>query len=210
MSRELPQLVWYEALAVLVIAFAPIPAAIPLALPLVVAASIARAIRGRAWAEVSHGSGSRVAVGVLAGAISLAVAAVVGTQSLIVLYSGQAGDHILAITDLAGATGRGSTIAIGVIAIGAIAFATELALRGWIVERVLELSPGSPVLPVLAGAVAEALVTPGEPPLRIAAAVFGAGLGWIYVAGGRSVVAPVFARIVFQCGAFLLSAFRLV
>ena len=77
-----------------------------------------------------------------------------------------------------------------------------------VVELVVEEANGK--VPVLAGALAEALVTQGETPVRIAAAVFGAGLGYLYVAGGRSVVAPVFARIVFQCGAFLLEAFRLV
>ncbi len=210
MSRELRQLIPYEVVAVIAIAVLPIPAAIPVALPLVILASISRAIRGRAWAEVSQGSAARVGIGVLAGAIALGVAAVVGTQSLIVLYSGQAGERVLAITDMATASGQGSVIAIGVIALAVIAFATELALRGWIVERVLELSPGSPMLPVLIGAIAEALITPGEVPVRFAAAVFGAGLGWIYVAGGRSIVAPVFARMVFQCGAFLVEAFRLV
>jgi len=47
-------------------------------------------------------------------------------------------------------------------------------------------------------------------PVRFGAAIFGGGLGWLYVAARRSVIAPVFARIFFQCGAFLLEAFRLV
>jgi len=208
--RELRQLVPFAIAIVLAIAALPLPAAIPIVLPLVIAAAISRAMRGRTWNEVSHGGASRAAIGALAGGAALAFAAVIGTQSLVVLYSGQAGDHVLAITDLAGATQGVSVIVVGTIALAMIAFATELALRGWIVERVLELSPGAPTLPILVGAIAEALVTPGDPPTRIAAAIFGAGLGWIYVAGGRSVVAPAFARIVFQCGAFLLEALRLV
>ena len=40
--------------------------------------------------------------------------------------------------------------------------------------------------------------------------IFGVGLGWLYIAGNRSVVASASARIVFQCGAFLLEALRVV
>ena len=192
----------------LAIALVPIPGVVPLALPLVVAGSISRSLRGRSWNEVMQGGGTRVMVGFAAGALALGIALVLGNQSLNVLYAG-AGDQIVAVIDLAG-TGQTSALVIAVVAIALIAFATELALRGWIVERVLELSPGSPVLPVIVGALAEALVTPGDAPVRISAAVFGAGLGWIYVAGGRSVVAPACARALFQCGAVTLEALRLV
>lgn len=210
MSREVRRLVPYEVGSVLAIALLPIPAVIPIALPLVLAASISRAIRRRTWSEVSHGGVSRFGIGLLAGAIALGVAVIAGNQSLHVLYTGQVGQQVMAVTDLANASGQPMAIAVGVAAIGLIAFATELALRGWIVERVLELSPGSPVLPVIVGAVAEALITQGEPPVRLAAMVFGAGLGWLYVAGNRSIVAPAWARITFQCGAFLVEALRLV
>jgi hypothetical protein len=209
-SRELSKLVPYEVAIVLAIALLPLPAAIPIALPLVIAASISRAIRRRPWSEVSHGGISRLGLGLLAGAIALGVALLAGSQSLHVLYSGQAGEHIIAVTDLASSSAQPGAIAIGVVAIGLVAFATELALRGWIVERVLELSPGSPILPVLIGAFVEALITRGDPQVRLAAIVFGAGLGWLYIAGKRSVIAPAWARIVFQCGAFLLEALRVV
>ncbi len=210
MSRELSKLVPYEVGVVLALALLPLPTAIPIALPLVIAAAISRAMRGRTWNEVSHGGASRLGVGVLAGALALGVALIAGTQSLNVLYSGQVGEHVIAVTDLANSSGQTLPLVIGVVAIGLVAFATELALRGWIVERVLELSPGSPVLPILVGALAEALITRGDPPVRLAAVVFGAGLGWLYVAGKRSVVAPAWARVVFQCGAFLLEALRIV
>jgi len=209
-SRELSTLVPYEVGIVLAIALLPLPVAIPIALPLVIAASISRAVRRRPWSEVSHGGLSRLGLGSLAGAIALGVALLAGNQSLNVLYSGQAGEHIMAVTDLAISSGQPLSIAISVISIGLVAFATELALRGWIVERVLELSPGSPVLPVLVGALAEALITHGDPPVRIASIIFGVGLGWLYIAGNRSVVASASARIVFQCGAFLLEALRVV
>ncbi len=90
----------------------------------------------------------------------------------------------------------------------ATAVATELALRGWIVERVLELSPGPPVLPVLVGAIAEALVTPGDLAARLGGGLFGVGLGWIYAAGGRNLLAPICARVVFELGVVLLEALR--
>jgi hypothetical protein len=98
----------------------------------------------------------------------------------------------------------------------ASALAGELALRGWLVERVLELAEGDAsrvdvrVLAVLAGAFAEAVVTPGEVAARLGAAGFGAALGWMYVAGGRSVVAPICARAAFVLGALLLEALRVV
>jgi hypothetical protein len=209
-SRELRKLVPYEVAIVIAIAVLPIPAAIPIALPLVLAAAISRAMRGRPWSEVSHGGAAKLGIGVLAGAIALGVALIAGNQSLNVLYAGQAGEHVMAIADLASSSGQLMPAVVGVIAIGLIAFATELALRGWIVERVLELSPGSPVLPILVGAITEAMITQGDPPVRIAAIVFGVGLGWLYVAGKRSVVAPAWARVVFQCGAFLLEALRVI
>ncbi len=210
MSRELQKLVPYEVGIVLAIALLPLPAAIPIALPLVIAASISRAVRRRTWNEVSHGGASRMAVGILAGALALGVALLAGNQRLNVLYSGQLGEHVIAITDLANSSRQPFAIVISVVAIGLVAFATELALRGWIVERVLELSPGSPLLPILVGALAEALITRGDPQVRLAAIIFGAGLGWLYVAGRRSVTAPAWARIVFQCGAFLLEALRVL
>ena len=67
-----------------------------------------------------------------------------------------------------------------------------------IVERLLELSPGPPLLPIAVGALAEAVVSPGDLAARFGAALFGAGLGALYVTGGRSVVAPICARLRFS------------
>jgi membrane protease YdiL (CAAX protease family) len=106
--------------------------------------------------------------------------------------------------------GNGSLFVMVAVFVAATAVATELALRGWLVERVLELSPGPPVLPILVGAFAEALVTPGDVAARLGAAIFGIGLGWMYVASGRSIAAPLAARLVFQLGVLSLEAMRLV
>ncbi|MBA2543245.1 MAG: hypothetical protein H0V17_26625 [Deltaproteobacteria bacterium] len=209
MSRERRELVPYEIAIVVAIAVLPLPDVLPVALPLVIVATISRSMRGRTWNEVSTGSASRMLVGMLAGAIALGVALLAGSQSLTALFA-QSGERIITMSEFATATEQPSLIVLSVVAVAITAFALELALRGWIVERVLELSPGAPVLPVLVGAVAEALVTPGDIPTRIAAGLFGAGLGWLYVAGGRSIVTPVCARMMFQCGAVTLQALRLV
>jgi hypothetical protein len=209
MSRERRELVLYEVIAVLAIAVVPFPDAIPVALPLVIAGSVSRWMRGRTWNEVTKGPAKLALVGALAGVVSLGVALLAGTQSLTALFA-QSGERLVTMSEFATATGKPSLIVLAVVAVAITGFAIELALRGWIVERVLELSPGAPVLPVLVGALAEALITAGDPPTRFGAALFGAGLGWLYVAGGRSVVAPICARIGFQCGAVAIEAFRLV
>jgi hypothetical protein len=106
---------------------------------------------------------------------------------------------------------RGNAIQLVLVSliVVAMAVASELALRGWIVERLLELSPGPPVLPVLVGAMAEGLVTPGDIAARLGALLFGAGLGWIYVAAGRSAVAPICARVAFTLGVLALEGLRI-
>ncbi|HSN30419.1 MAG TPA: hypothetical protein VLT45_29220, partial [Kofleriaceae bacterium] len=86
---------------------------------------------------------------------------------------------------------------VALVFAASFAFAAELVLRGWIVERAREL--GAPVwLAIGAGAGAEALIMPGG----IGAGVFGIGLGLLYVRGGLR--APVCARVAFACGAVLL------
>jgi hypothetical protein len=66
------------------------------------------------------------------------------------------------------------------------------------------------VLAILAGALAEAAVTGGGLAMRIGAGLFGLALGWLYVAGGRSALASVCARLVFSLGALALETLRLV
>jgi hypothetical protein len=179
--------------------------AIPFALPLFVAASLARWARGRSWAELGGGGPGRVAIGALVGAVALGLAIVVGTP-VVELLSNRAVEW----AQYGMVRGNPTQLPVFALYVGLAALAAELALRGWIVERVLELSPGPAVLPILVGAIAEALLVPGSVGVRIGAAIFGMGLGWIYVAGGRSIVAPVCARIVFSVGALLLEGFKLI
>jgi hypothetical protein len=98
------------------------------------------------------------------------------------------------------------------VALLALAVATELALRGWLVELVYRgsltaqsgprTSELRAVLAVLAGAIAEALLTPGNLTMRLGAGAFGAGLGWMYIRAG--LLAPLAARVVFVVGGIAL------
>ena len=201
--RELRGLVPFEIAAVLGLAIAPLPEALPVALPLLVVASASRWLRGRDWGQLVHGG--RAWVGAAAGLAALAAAVAVGTP-FVELMSGR----LVEWSAFPIVRGNPSELAVVALIVVAMAVASELALRGWIVDRVLELSPGPPVLPVLVGAIAEALVTRGDLAARIGACAFGAGLGWIYVAAGRSVLAPICARIAFGLGAVALEALRVI
>lgn len=203
--RELRSIVPAEVAAVLLVAFVPLPESLPIALPLLVVASLSRWLRRRSWGDVVVMRAEHVAVGAAAGAVALGLALVVGTP----LVEG-GGTAAVQWSQFPIVRGNAQTFAIVALYVAAMSIALELALRGWIVERVLELSPGPIVLPVLVGAIAEAVVTPGDVGVRAGAALFGAALGWMYVAGGRSIVAPLCARLVFQLGALSLEALRVI
>jgi hypothetical protein len=203
--REARNLVPVEVLAVLAIAIAPLPDALPAAIPLLVAASVSRWVRGRSWAELVRGPADRAAAGLLAGLLAVAFAVVAGAPAIEALAR-----RAVEWSSYPVVRGNASVFVTMALYVGATAIAAELALRGWIVERVLELSPGPAVLPILVGAFAEALITPGDVAARIGGGLFGIGLGWMYVAGGRSLLAPVCARLVFELGVVSLEALRLV
>ena len=203
--RESRNLVPFEVLAVLAIAIAPLPDLMPAALPLLVAGSLSRWMRGRSWADVVRGPADRAAAGALAGALAVGFAVLAGAPA-IEAFSFRAVEW----STYPVVRGNASVLAMVAVYVAATAVATELALRGWIVDRVLELSPGPPILPVLVGAFAEALITPGDLAARLGGGLCGGGLGWMYAASGRSVLAPVCARLVFELGVVFLQAMRLV
>ncbi len=193
---------------VLAIALIPWPELMPVALPLVTCASISRWLRGRSFTEVLHGGADTAMIGALAGAVALGLALLAGTPvvKMISLRAVEWSAYPIV-------RGNASQMAVVIVIVTIAAVAYELALRGWIVERMLELAPrsGAPVvLPILVGAIAEAVITPGGVSVRLGAALFGIGLGWMYVAAGRSVIPPMLARIVFQVGAVVLEALRLI
>ena len=204
-ARELRGLVPFEVAAVLAVAIAPLPEALPVAVPMLAIASASRWLRRRSWDELVPAGGGRAAASAAAGLAALAIALVAGAP-FVEAMTGR-GVEWSAFPIVRGNPAQLALVAMIVIA---MAIANELALRGWIVERVRELSPGPAVLPVLVGAIAEAVVTRGDLAVRIGAGVFGVGLGWIYVAAGRSVVAPICARIAFGLGAVVLESLRMI
>jgi CAAX prenyl protease-like protein len=204
-AREMRGLVPFEVAAVLAVAIAPLPEALPVAVPMVAIASVSRWLRGRSWDERMPAGRGRAGPSAAAGLAALAIALVAGAP-VVEAMTGRAVEwSVFPIV-----RGNPTQLALVAMIVIAMAIANELALRGWIVERMLELSPGPVVLPVLVGALAEAAVTRGDVVVRLGAAVFGAGLGWIYVAAGRSVVAPICARIAFGLGAVVLEALRVI
>jgi hypothetical protein len=160
---------------------------LPIVLPLAVVAAIVLRVRGKTVVWGSFGAGA----GAVAGLVALIIAEVV---------TGGWAEYPMV---------RGSVAQALVIAtfVAATATASEVVLRGWIVEWVREVT-GVPVMAVIAGAFAEALITPGGPTVRIGAALFGIGLGWMYIRAGLR--APLCARLVFALGAVLLEAAQLV
>lgn len=190
---------------VLAIAAIPWPEGLQVGIPLVVAASVSRWLRGRSWIEVLGGGSDQAMVGALAGVAALALALVLGTPVIEALAARAVEWSRFPI--VRGSVAQAAMVVV-LVSVGAIA--AELAFRGWLVERVLELSPGPPLLPVLCGALAEAIVMPGDLAARTGAGLFGAGLGWMYVAAGRSVVAPIVARIAFVGGAVILEGLKVI
>lgn len=208
MARELRSLVPAEVAAVLVVAFVPLPEAVPRALILFAAACASRWSRGRDWAEIAHGPPVFAAIGALAGAVALALAVAIGTPVIEALTGRGVEWNQFPIV-------RGNSAGLFAVAtvVAVSAIALELAVRGWLVERVLELAGDRAdvrVLAVMGGGFADALVASGDFTARLGAGVFGIALGWMYLAAGRSVIAPACARAAFALGAVLLEALRLV
>ena len=86
---------------------------------------------------------------------------------------------------------------------------TDWAVQ-WSTYPVARGSAAQAILVAIVGAVGEALLAEGDVAMRLGAGVFGLGLGWMYIAGGRSVVAPLCARLVFSLGAVALEALQLI
>jgi len=202
-TRELRGLVPFEVAVVLAAAFLALP--IPVVIPLLAAASLSLWARGRSFAAVTKGPGLYALIGLAAGLVGLALAVGVGTP-VVERMTDQAVQWSM-YPIVRGSANAFATLSV-LVALGAIA--AELVLRGWIVERVLELGRGNVVLAILVGAIAEGLVSGGDVTARLGAGLFGIAMGWMYVAGGRSVVAPMCARLAFSLGALALEATRLV
>jgi hypothetical protein len=214
-ARELRGLVPLELALVGVAAFVPLP--VPVVIPLLVVASLSLWIRGLSWGLVIRGSALTAGVGAAVGVVALVLALAAGTPLVERLTDNAVQWSMYPIV-------RGSPSALAIVgilvALGAIA--AELVLRGWLVERQLGLGR-SPIVAIAIGAFAEALLVfpigrteagalelGGDIITRLGAAIVGVALGWMYVAAGRSVLAPLCARLAFSLGALALEATRLV
>jgi hypothetical protein len=202
MTREMRSLVPFEVAVVGAAAFVALP--VPAVVPLLIAASLSMWLRGRSWGEVVKGPPLYAVIGAAAGVVGLVLALIAATPLLETVT-----DHAVQWSMYPIARGSGAQAIMVAIVVGISAVASELVLRGWLVERVLELR-GHAVLAILLGAIAEAVLVDGDLGMRIGAGIFGVGLGWMYIAGGRSVVAPICARLVFSLGALVLEATQVI
>lgn len=201
--RELRHLAALEALAVVAVLIAPRAASVPVVLPLLVLATVSRWLRRRDWASLMRRAPMVALTSVGAGLAALAAAIVAGTPVVEALSGRGVEWSVYPIV-----RGDPANLAVVALVVVAMSAATEAALRGWIVDRMLELSPGPATLPIAVGAVVEAAITDGGVGARFGGAVFGAGLGILYVASGRNLVAPICARVGFALGALVLEAMQ--
>jgi membrane protease YdiL (CAAX protease family) len=193
-------LVPLEVGAVLAAAIAAPWLPVPVALPLLVVVSLVRWLCGRSFGE--HVRREYAAIGAAAGGAALVLALIAGAP-LVEAFTGGA----VVWSDYPIVRGNANALIAVLVIASATAIATELVLRAWIVERVLELG-GAVVPAILVGAFAEAFVTVGPLEARIGAFVVGAALGWMYVASGRNVAVTICARVAFQVGVVVLEAAR--
>lgn len=113
---------------------------------------------------------------------------------------------------------RGSALQAATLAavVIAVALAAELTLRRWWLEAVaatLGQAGAGRVAAVAGGVVAAAALEAAIAPLpgdRLGVAIYGAGLGVIYVGAGRRLGASLAARVVFEVGALALQALMLI
>jgi hypothetical protein len=190
--RARRSLVPVEVACVILVAIAPLPYALPLGAPLLAVGALSLWLRGRSFGDrFATPSRDVLFASLAAGIVAVALAGPL--------------QRAFGVTALewwlvpATATG-GPQLALVVAILVVDAIAIELALRGWIVERMLELSPGPPTLPIMTAALVEALVIDGPIAARIGAFGFSAGLGMLYASAGRNLVAPVAARCIFALG----------
>lgn len=171
---------------------------------LVALASLANWLRKRSWTERMRGPGIYAAIGAGAGAIALALAIILGTP----LIEGASDQAVQWSTyPIVRGSGVGFFTVALIVAVGCLA--SELVFRAFVVELGYEFTHNYAVAIVVA-ALAEALLVDGDAAARLGAGVFSVGLGWMYVASGRSILAPLCARLVFSLGALVLEALRVV
>ena len=200
----MPPRAWFavELVAIAAIAIAPVP--LPAACALVVA-SVSLWARGTSWFVAAPAPAELVPIGVVCGAIALVLALWISEP--IAIVTGRAVEW----TQYTIVRGSPQAFVMVAIVVGAQAIAIEMALRGWLVPRVLEIAPrGGAALAIAASGLAEAAITPGHLMSRIGAYTLGAGSALLFVGAGRRLAAPIACRLTFELGAVLLAALRIV
>ncbi len=176
----------------------PLLGAMPIMLPLMVVASIARWACGKSFGEVVRGPASYLGIAALAGLGALILALALGTP-----IAEAMSDRPVVWASFPLVRGNPSALWTFGVIVTALAAASELVLRAWMVERVLELG-GSTAMAIVVGAIAEALLVSGPIQARLGGFVIGIALGWMYVAAGRNVAVTIVARLAFGLGALAL------
>ena len=180
-------------------------------------ASVALALRGRRWQAAEdgdRGSAWALAGGAVVGALALAGALAVSPAVL--------GATGAAVEWSTAPVVRGSAVqlAVAVVPAIALALAAELVFRRWLLERVAAAvrAAGEPALlataaGVIVAAIVEAAVLPAGDAGgwgRLGTVLGSCGLGIVYGAAGGRVAASIGARTVFEVGALVVQALRLV
>jgi hypothetical protein len=170
-------------------------------------ASVAMWLRKRSWATVLHGPPLFAALGAAAGLVGLLIAITAGTPLVesVTSYAVQWSTYPIV-------RGSPQTFAIVALLVGVSALVTELAVRGCLVDWLLQRNV-PPIGAILVGAVIDALVITepgGGITTRVGAGVFGIAMGWMFVAAGRSALPCICARIAFSVIALALEALQIV
>ena len=175
-------------------------------------ATAARMLDGKGWwvAADRDARGTVMLLGALAGAAALVAALALSTPLADSLSRGVEWSTAPVV--------RGSIVQTATIAVllVAISGAAELTFRRWLLDWVADGLAGqgtgrklATAVGVAAAALVEAAIVPVDGD-RVGIAITSVGLGLIYVAAGRRVGASISARVVFEVGALLLQALRLV
>ncbi len=190
-------LVQFEIAAVVAAMVVPL-GAIPVMVPLMVVASIARWACKKSFGAVVRGPARDLGIAAVAGLAALLLALALGTPIAEAMT-----DRPVVWAAFPLVRGNAGALFTFAVVVAAIAVASELVLRAWICERVIELG-GSTAMAIFVAAIAEALLLPGPLEARFGAFITGIALGWMYVAAGRNVAVPIAARLAFGLGALLL------
>lgn len=168
---------------------------IPRAVPLLIVASVSLWIRDRSWTQtglrLDPGWAGLAAAGIVAGAAAqLMIGYAVGAQ----------------VDDAALAQAGGTLLATVVMLHVATAFATEMVFRGYLVERMREVSGSEPIAIAVAAAAFAWVVAGADLVAAVGAVSAAIGYSLLYRAAGRSLVLPIAVHAGFTVAGAVLGA----